>query len=520
MQRTRRRGPQAAPLTTAVAAIMAAATGAAYANPDGAAMTRPGAIELRNQLLAQMPAQHSAPTVPATTWLVTSCSDSDNVSTLRGAVAAAGEGDTVDLSRLKCSAITLSHGAIPVLLNSLDIVGPGAAALSINGAGADRVFFHPGAGALALRGLTIRNGAARASGFHITGGGCIVSGGYVVLDHSVVRDCYASAEGVYGGGIFAYGLSMYTSTLSRNVGQAANTVTGTATFGGGAYVNTMYLVGSTVSGNRAAHDLGDGQSSYDTGGGIFSNTGGFVVSSTINGNYSYGFGGGIAAFGGYTSVINSTISGNVARTRSGGGLDLRMFYGGAVANTTISANQAPSGGGVYLRGAPQTFTLLSSLLAGNSESGGAGDFDAVSATTISGANNLVVAASATITLPADTLHDDPKLQPLAGNGGPTFTHALSPGSPALDAGNDLAGLAYDQRGPGFPRIVGAAADIGAFEGIVVPRPAPVNVPIASTGVLAVLGAVLALLGSARLHLRRPRCFFTWLSPCARHSSHR
>ncbi|HEY2394422.1 MAG TPA: choice-of-anchor Q domain-containing protein [Rudaea sp.] len=520
MQWIRRPGLRTAPLTAAVVAIIAATAQATQASPGNTAMTRPGAIELRNQLLAQMPSQRSAPTVPTTTWPVTSCADSDKTSTLRGAVAAAGEGDTVDLSHLRCSAITLSHGAIPVLLNNLNITGPGADALRIDGAGKDRVFLHPGSGALILQGLTVRNGAARASGFHITGGGCIASAGYVVLDHSVVRDCYASAEGVYGAGVFAYELLMYTSTLSRNIGRAANSSTGTATFGGGAYVNTMYLVDSTVSGNQATHDLNDGQTSYDTGGGIFSNTGGYVVASTISGNYSYGFGGGIAAFGGYTGVINSTISGNIARTRSGGGLDLRVFYGGLLANTTITANQAPTGGGVYLRGAPRTFTLLSTLLAGNSAAGAGPDLGAVFAVTVAGVNNLVVAADGSITLPNDTLHANPKLQPLADNGGPTRTHALSPDSPALDAGNDLAGLANDQRGAGFPRIVGAATDIGAFEGFVVPRAAPVNVPVASTGVLAAFGALLAVFGAARLRQRRPSRPFTWLSPDWRHSSHR
>ena len=128
---------------------------------------------------------------------------------------------------------------------------------------------HGGYGTLTLSGLSIRHGSVSVSGNQITGGGCIAAIGYVVLDHSMVSDCYASGEGVYGGGIFAYSLEMYTSTLSRNVGLGSNTSTGTAAFGGGAYVNTIYLTDSTISGNRAAHDLSDGQSSYDTGGGVF-----------------------------------------------------------------------------------------------------------------------------------------------------------------------------------------------------------------------------------------------------------
>jgi hypothetical protein len=492
----------------------------ALAAPSGAAMTHPGAIALREQLQARMPA-HAVAKNPAAVWPVTSCADGDGIATLRGAVAAAGEGDTVDLRQLKCSTITLGHGAIPVLLNSLAIIGPGAGALRVDGAGADRVFYHPGGGELLLQGLTIRNGAARATGFHITGGGCVVSGGYVVLDHSVVRDCYASAEGVYGGAIFAYSLSMYTSTLSRNVGFGTNPVTATATFGGGAYVNSMYLVDSTISGNQATHDRNDGQTSYDSGGGVFSNTGGYVFSSTISGNYSYGLGGGMAAFGGYTVVIDSTISGNTARTRSGGGLDLRVFYGGAIANSTIAANQAAAGGGLYLRGSLPGFTLHSSLLSGNAAAGGGADLGAAVSVTVSGSNNLIAAAGAGVALPADTLHGNPRLQPLGDNGGPTRTHALAAGSPAIDAGNNLFALADDQRGAGFPRITGAAADIGAFEGFVAPGRAPVNVPLASRGILALFGVALTLLGCAALgRTSRSSQSFTRCLPSRRYFSHR
>ncbi len=55
------------------------------------------------------------------------------------------------------------------------------------------------------------------------------------------------------------------------------------------------------------------------------------------------------------------------------------------------------------------------------------------------------------------------LGPLADNGGPTLTHALLPGSPAIDAGDNTDAPEWDQRGPGFPRIVNGTIDIGAFE---------------------------------------------------------
>jgi hypothetical protein len=67
--------------------------------------------------------------------------------------------------------------------------------------------------------------------------------------------------------------------------------------------------------------------------------------------------------------------------------------------------------------------------------------------------------------PTDLLNADPLLGPLQDNRGPTQTHALLPGSPAIDAGdpNPEDPPEWDQRGPGFPRIVNGRIDIGAFE---------------------------------------------------------
>jgi hypothetical protein len=58
---------------------------------------------------------------------------------------------------------------------------------------------------------------------------------------------------------------------------------------------------------------------------------------------------------------------------------------------------------------------------------------------------------------------DPLLGPLQNNGGSTRTHALLPGSPAINAGSNPLGLATDQRGADFPREAGGRADIGAYE---------------------------------------------------------
>jgi len=98
-----------------------------------------------------------------------------------------------------------------------------------------------------------------------------------------------------------------------------------------------------------------------------------------------------------------------------------------------------------------------------------------------------VASGTTINdLGGTQLDADAKLGPLADNGGPTQTHALLTGSPAIDASTDpvasFTGNAYDQRGPGFARVVNGVADIGAFE--VQPPPAPpAPEPVAPAAVL-------------------------------------
>jgi hypothetical protein len=66
-------------------------------------------------------------------------------------------------------------------------------------------------------------------------------------------------------------------------------------------------------------------------------------------------------------------------------------------------------------------------------------------------------------VPPDTINADPILGLLQDNGGTTHTHALLSGRPAIDTGNNVAGAEADQRGRGFLRVAGAAADIGAFE---------------------------------------------------------
>ena len=130
-----------------------------------------------------------------------------------------------------------------------------------------------------------------------------------------------------------------------------------------------------------------------------------------------------------------------------------------ISNSTIAFNQSGAGsagtcGGLCLVDDYGSAQLESALIADNTSPDLGGG-------TVSGANNLIEISA--IAVPPDTLADDPILLPLAGNGGATKTHALASGSPAIDAGNDTAGLVTDQRSGHYARVFGVAADIGAFE---------------------------------------------------------
>jgi hypothetical protein len=435
------------------------------------------------------------PNTPAATWTVSNCND-DGPGSLRAAVKDAADGDLIDLTALTCGTITLQTGAIAVRQDNLNLQGPGRDALSIDGNAADRVFFDSGRGELVLRDLTVRNGRNYGKDSDIVGGGCIAARGYVVLDGTTVKGCYAAGRGAYGGAIYAYGLTMTNSTLSGNTVRAVHTLGDTGSFGGAAFVYTIALTDSTVSGNRTSHADNPGHSHYDIGGGISSVRGGSIINTTIDSNYSQGRGGGVASFS-PLAISNSTISGNVAAEEIGGGLFVRRPAAVEISNSTLTANHAEAGGGgLYL--AATDSTMQSSIIYGNSVGDGDGKFAEVqvrasTALTIGGDHNLIGAAGPSATVPNDTLQADPLLGPLSANGGPARTHALPRGSPAVDTGSNPQGLTYDQRGAPFPRVYGAASDIGAFEQQALAPPAQQTpVPTLSTWATVLLGSLLAL----------------------------
>lgn len=395
---------------------------------------------------------------PAATLVVNSCADDGTPGTLRDAVLNAVDGDTIDMSALACSTITLEQGGIEINVDNLTINGPGAAALSIDAGGVSTVFDffgyddpddNPTYGTLSISGVTITNGA-----YDGAGGGAIWT--------STGHDLEMADSAV---------------TNSRSTGKYAG--------GGGIYSNgSVTLSGTTISGNSATSSKYDGK-----GGGVFAAGDLTIVGSTISGNtinadqsYEYcdyydptacttypggGLGGG--AFGaGKVTISNSTFSANSASQGGGvfatGDLDLGnstlALNVATLDNNSVDATLAVDGGGVMATS--PVIAMNSSILFGNEAAAAVLGVDlAINGGTLSGAGNLIGDSSAT--LPGDTLSVDPLLGPLADNGGPTLTHALLAGSPAIDKGNNLAALATDQRGTGFDRVVGAEADIGAFE---------------------------------------------------------
>jgi hypothetical protein len=443
-----------------------------------------------------MPAarRHAGASAPAATLAVRNCDD-DGDGSLRATVAAAADGDTIDLTGLACSTITLTTGAIEFDLDTLAFQGPGRQALALDGNALDRVFLHPYGGTLSLRGMTVRNGRNRADGFHVAGGGCIASAGYLEFDDVFIHGCYAGGIGAYGGALYAYSLTLSNSTLSGNIANGVHEDADTAAFGGAAFVYNMQLVDSTVSGNRAEHHVHAGRKSYDTGGAIATVVGGSIAGSTVDSNLSQGRAGGIATFN-PLDVSNSTISGNTAESDIAGGLFLRWPSTLRLFNSTVTANRsALDGGGVWLNAPGSEFR--SSIVSGNSSDIGNRDnrYGLMPVIfTIEGGNNLLGSVSPLLTPPADSLMGDAKLGALVANGGPTRTHALLYGSPAVDAGSNADDLEFDQRGPVFGRVYGSRPDIGAFEVQPGPPPAAVApIPALSRWGLAALVAMLGLL---------------------------
>lgn len=336
------------------------------------------------------------------------------------------------------------------------------------------------AGPAVLRRLSVQGNSAA------TGGG-IYAAASLAIDDSVIAENVADGGAeLVGGGLHALGGVVLTAV----------TVAGNEASGGGAggvlsEAGSVSLTGGRVDGNRLVSG-----SATEAAGGIMGDVVSLAgVTVTDNGvdaaDVSGSSGAGIFARGG-VAIVDSTISNNLSAgpsARINGAIFVAGTEPSLLSNSTVSGNRSGAGGGIMLAAPGATLTVVNSTITGNHGDGAtyagirangavtlantivfSNDVDCVSGPNgsfVSGGHNIDGDGSCNLTAGSDLPREDPRLGPLADNGGPTQTHALLSGSPAVDAGdNDLCPEA-DQRGIARPddgNLDGVAVcDIGAVE---------------------------------------------------------
>jgi hypothetical protein len=328
-----------------------------------------------------------------------------------------------------------------------------------------------------------------------------------VLNSSLIADNHSGNSGFDVGGLDIAGPATITdSTISGNTGyraggicllgditsQTISTISGCAIVGntassiGAGLVNegdTLTIVDTAVSGNTSVREavggidnagrlnLSDSIVSDNAGGGIRNFRQLTISGSTISGNTREG---GLLTFFGTAQIVNSTFSGN-SSDQGGGGIGVMPDAFAELTSVTITGNTAngtgPSRGGgglsvlsTYGNGRA---LLRNTLVAGNFTARVGPD---VYGSVLSLGYNLIGAADDSQGWGATDLTGtsfspiDPRLGPLQDNGGPTPTHALHAGSPAINRGDPALLESVDQRGtPRFHTGAPPPVDIGAFD---------------------------------------------------------
>jgi filamentous hemagglutinin family protein len=323
--------------------------------------------------------------------------------------------------------------ALPVIAKSATIDGwtqgiagyNGVPLITVSGSNLFRVFEVGSGATVGMNGLAIVNGATTTSGAGI------LNNGNTTIRNSIIQNNTASGITSDGGGIYNRNqLTIDTTTLRNN----------TSGDDGGAIRNdgTLTIANSTLSGNTAQSS----GSSFSGGGAILNTATATIRNSTLSGNRAK-VGGGIRNDRTLT-LTNSTVTANTATE-----------VGGGVVNTVNPLNPAQFG----------RTTLQNTIIAGNTDtSNNAPDARAFVANSfMDNGNNLIgVGDTFNSSFNVTTFKGsaatplNPLLAALGNYGGATQTHALLPGSAAINAGNSTT---FDQRGKARVGI----ADIGAFE---------------------------------------------------------
>ena len=359
----------------------------------------------------------------------------------------------------------LSEGEI-LIFSDMEIIGEGRNSTVIDAAGTSNIFYQTGSpNSFTIRDLSLRNSAGTA----LQWGGSIGSG--LATVENVLF--YNNSTTARGGAIFnQWELSVVDSSFQ------SNRSTGGPNNNGGAIYNTGT---ATITNSEFLNNQVDITTPSGGLGGAISGGGLTIVDSNFVGNQAKR--GGALGIGGTNRISNSTFSSNSTQILNSGAIFVTNT-GTSIINSTVSQNtnggiEVQTGGELYIQsstfyhnsGAPNIYgaiTIKNSLL--YSLSGGTN----CSGTITSGGYNWDNNSTCTLGGTGDVSGVDPMLGQLLDNGGPTRTHALEYGSPAIDAGNpsgctDDVGdpILTDQRG--LPRAIDGnvdgtpRCDIGAYE---------------------------------------------------------
>ncbi|MEJ2605570.1 MAG: choice-of-anchor Q domain-containing protein, partial [Anaerolineales bacterium] len=432
------------------------------------------------------------------------CDVSELIDAINDANATPATGDNIALSAgciYELTAVdnsdTLGNNGLPVIESPIAIIGNGATIRRSTGAGTPlfRIFKVSLNGDLLLQNVTLANGAASPA--DDTGnliGGAISNQGVVTVSSSNFLNNQADLGGAirnFRGDVTVAG-STFSNNLANHSGGAVYNQGGnldvsnsqfdgnTATSGRGGAINNgdqeqasiAAIMGSTFTGNVAfagggiGNELGgfmtiDDSSFFSNqasrGGAIYNKTEMDVHTTTIANNTAYS-GGGIQSSGSILYISNSTLSGNSLISAPGpdeqGSAIIHDSGRLNVGSATITGNSASANRPAVYVQSGWGVGVGNSIVAMNI--GGDCDFSSSSVMYSIGGDNIDSDGSCT----GFTITDDPLLGPLADNGGPTQTHALLPGSPAIDT-STLCPHPTDQRGVTRPQ--GSDYDIGAFE---------------------------------------------------------